>query len=476
MPLGLFGTLNLANRSLQTQRQGSEIAGHNLANVNTPGYARQRLAIETALYVPSEIGPQGTGADAVAIRQIRDQLLDRQIQSETSVRGSWESQQMALQFAQAALGQVIDRQASGAEGAAASNGVGGQHGLAEDLSDLFNAFQSLSTNPTSTSERQALITQAQNLSTQFNQVARRLDDLRASLDETLANDVDSANILLGDIAKLNKQIVAAEVDATGQANDLRDARQLKIEELSKLVKIDTTMNSNGAVDVGVDGQTLVSGPLVLENLQTYDAGSGQFLVRTAGGMPLTLSGGAMQGTIQVRDAEIAVWQSDLDALASLLISEVNATHSAGYGLDNVTGRNFFTGTDASTIAVNSALAGNPGAIQASGNSNEPGNNTVVLQLAQLAQKEHAGLDGQTFTESYGQKVTRLGQSLSSVNTQLNNQTIVERMLTRQRDSVSGVSLDEEMTDLIKFQRAFEASARLIVTIDEMLVTVVNLKR
>src|SRR5688500_5543178 len=107
--LGLFGTLSMANRSLQTQRNGTEVAGHNLANVNTPGYSRQRVAIQTSITIPSEFGHQGTGADVVAIRQIRDALLDRQIVGETSVRGALESRQKALQFGQAALGQQIDR-------------------------------------------------------------------------------------------------------------------------------------------------------------------------------------------------------------------------------------------------------------------------------------------------------------------------------------------------------------------------------
>src|SRR5215216_4684121 len=101
--LGLFGTLNLANRSLQTQRNATEVAGHNLANVNTPGYARQRVAIETSPTVPSHMGPQGTGADAVGIVQLRDKLLDRQIVRETSVRAAYEGRQRALQFVQAAL-------------------------------------------------------------------------------------------------------------------------------------------------------------------------------------------------------------------------------------------------------------------------------------------------------------------------------------------------------------------------------------
>lgn len=475
--LGLFGTLSLANRSLQTQRNGTEVAGHNLANVNTPGYARQRVAIETSLTIPSEMGPQGTGADAVGIYQLRDALIDRQIVNETSVRGAHESRQRALQFGQAALGQQIDRQATGAEGAAAASGVGGQHGIAENLSDLFNAMQSLSTNPTSISERQVLLIKAENLATQFNQVSTRLDDLRVSLSESLGSDVDQANIALGDIAKLNEQIIAAELGSTAKANDLRDIRQKRIEELAALVKVETTANTNGSIDIAIDGVTLVSGPNLDDTLETYDAGGGQFLVRTAtGGAALNLAGGSMQGTIDARDTDLQLIQTQLDTLAGTLISEVNAVHAGGFGLGGASGAAFFNGADASDIAVNTALTADPTLLQASGVSGAVGDNTVIRAMAQLADKTHAGLNGETFLESYGQTVTALGQALNGTNTQLANQQIVENMLLRQRDSVSGVSLDEEMTDLIKFQRGFEAAAKLITTIDEMLETVINLKR
>jgi flagellar hook-associated protein FlgK len=120
--------------------------------------------------VDSQFGPQGTGANAVAVVRLRSDILDDQIQSEMSVRGSLDAQQSALQYAQANLGQQIDRLASGAEGAAAAAGVGGTHSLADGLGDLFNAFQSLSTNSTSTAERQTLLTKAANLSSQFNQI------------------------------------------------------------------------------------------------------------------------------------------------------------------------------------------------------------------------------------------------------------------------------------------------------------------
>jgi len=467
----------MANRSLHTQRNGTEVAGHNLANVNTPGYSRQRVAIETSITIPSELGPQGTGADAVAIVQIRDALIDRQIVAETSVRGSFESRQKALQFGQAALGQEIDRQASGAEGSAAASGVGGQHGIAENISDLFNAFQSLSTNPTSMTERQTLVTKAQNLAMQFNMVAGRLDTLRSSLNDSLTSDVGQANIALDDIAKLNEQIIAAELGTNATANDLRDIRQKRIEDLAKLVNIQTTANTNGSVDIAIDGVTLVQGPNRPDTLETYDAGGGQFLVRTVtGGATLDLAGGSMQGTIDARDTDLTGLRTSLDTLASTLITEVNAIHNGGFGLGGTTGESFFTGTNALDIAVNANLENDPSLIQASGTAGAVGDNIVALALAQLADQKHAGLGNQTFLESYGQVVGNLGQSLNSTNTQLANQEIVEGMLLRQRDSVSGVSLDEEMTDLIKFQRAFEASAKLITTIDEMLETVLSLKR
>jgi len=475
--MSLFGTLSLATRSLATQRNGTEVAGHNLANVNTKGYSRQRVAIETSLAVAREMGPQGTGADAVGIYQLRDALVDRQIVNETGVRGAYESRQRALQFGQAALGQQIDRQASGAEGAAAASGVGSQHGIAEDISSLFNAMQSVSTTPTSVSERQVLAIKAQNLATKFNQVTERLGNLRTALNESLAGDVEQANIALEDIAKLNAQIIEAELGTGGKANDLRDARQQRIEDLATLVRIETTANTNGSVGIAIDGVPMVTGPIVNDTLEAYDAGGGQFLVRTlTGGTALNIASGSMQGTIDARDSDLVGLQADLDALAGTLISEVNAAHAAGFGLSGTTGANFFTGTDASDIAMNAALMDDPSLIQASGVAGAVGDNSVMVQMAQLADKKHAGLSGQTLLESYSQTVVALGQALNGTNAQLANQQIVESMLLRQRDSVSGVSLDEEMTDLIKFQRGFEASAKLITTIDEMLETVMNLKR
>ena len=283
--------------------------------------------------------------------------------------------------------------------------------------------------------------------------------------------MDSANQLLSGIATLNQQISTAEFSG-GTPNDLLDEREQDLENLSSLTNITTSTGTNGAVDVSIGGQTLVSGSQVLDTLQTYDAsgnGSGQFLVQTAtGGVNLTLTGGSMQGTIDARDGELATMRSSINTLASTLITQVNAVYSGGYSLTGTTGANFYNGSDAATITVNAALVNNPSLIQASGTSTATGDNSVALQLADMASTAQSGLNNQTFGDSYNQTVAALGDSLQTANNQVTNQTAVTNMLATQRSSVSGVNVDEEMTNLMSFQRAYEASAQLVTTLNTML--------
>jgi len=473
--LGIFGTLGLATRSLSAYQLGAEVTGHNLANVHNPAYARQRIELQTSVPVSSELGPQGTGVEVVVIRQLRDALLDRQIQSETSVRGWLEAQQKGLQYAQAGLGQSIDRTAAGIDGTAGSGGIGGEPGLAEALSGLFNAWQSLAANPASSTERQFLAIQAQNLTTQFNQVSERLANLNADLNAELHTGLESVNQHLNEIAQLNAKIVTAEIGQAGSANDLRDLRLQRLDDLAGLVRFTTVESASGAVDIVIDGQLLTDSSVVLEPLETYDPGNGQLLVRTqTSGTPLQLAGGSIQGIVEARDGALTTLRGDLDLLAGTLISEVNTRHAAGFDLGGNSGLAFFTGSDAQTIRLNDVLAADPSRVQAASVPGATGDNRNALELARLGGVVLGSLGNQSLQQYYGQSVARLGQSLSSVNLQLENQGVVDAMLKRQREAVSGVSLDEEMTSLIMFQRAFQASARLVGTLDEMLATVVSL--
>jgi flagellar hook-associated protein 1 len=466
---GLFGTIDLGARALQTQRQGVDVAGHNIANVNNPNYARQRLQVETSSIVNTQLGPMGTGADAASIAGLRNTLLDQQIQSETSVGGYLEAQQSALQSAQDNLAQNITTSGS------SSGGVSAQNGLARGLTDLFKAFQSLSSDASSVSDRQVLLLKAADLASQFNQTDKRLGELRTQLNDSVQTGVTSANELLSSIASLNGQISRAEASSNGTANDLRDLRQEKIESLAKLVNVSVAADSTGSVDISIGGVTFVSGKQVLDSLEAYDAGGGQMLVRSqTSGTALTLTGGSIAGTIDARDGGVASLRKDLNTLASQLIAEVNTIHRAGFNLSGGTGADFFSGTGAGDIQVNPALVGKPALVQASGVAGAPGNNQTVLALAQLGNKAITGLNGQTFTQSYGLAVADLGQALSSANTRVDDQQSLQTLLARQRDSVSGVSLDEEMTDMMKYQKAFEASARLLSVVNDMVDSVLKM--
>lgn len=471
--LGLFGALNLGARSLATQRQGVEVAGHNLANVNNPAYARQRVNIATSASVPSYLGYQGTGADPVAIVRLRSDILDQQITNEVTVRGSLDAHQEALQYAQAGLGQQLDSSAAAGEAA----GVKASHSLSDGLAGLFNSFQGLSTNPSSLVERQTVLNKAATLATQFNQVDDRLSKVNASLNQAVQDDTTQANALLSEVATLNQQIARAEVMVAGSANDLRDIRQSKVEELSKLVAVDVASGNNGVLNISIAGTLMVSDHEVVEKLEAFDPGTGQLGVRALGtGTPLPLTGGRIHGTIEARDGAITALRTDLNQLAGLLIQEVNALHATGYGLGGTTGAPFFTGTNAADIGVNNALINDPTLLQAASTSGASGDNGVALALAQLGHKAHPSLGAYTFSQNYGHITTSFGQAVSAVENQLSDQEVVEKMLLQRRDSISGVSLDEEMTDLTRYQRAFQASARLITTIDELLSTVVNMKQ
>jgi flagellar hook-associated protein 1 FlgK len=475
--LGLLGILNMGARALQTQQAGVEVTGQNLSNINTPGYARQRLQIQTSLTIPTAIGPEGTGVQAVSIQQIRSSMLDGQITSETSVGGYWNTQQSTLENAQTQLNEFFNQSSSSVDSSATAGSASISQGLSSQLSGLFNAFQSVATDPTSLTSRQALVNQALALTSSFNQASQRLSALHDSVNTSLNSDVKSANQLLSDVADLNKQIAVAEMSTGGTANDLRDLRQQKLESLAGLVNFDaTTTATDGSVNISIGGNQLVSGQQVLDTLQTYDAGGGQMLVQTAtSATPLTLTGGSIQGNIDARDGTIQTLQTNLDTLASNLITQVNTIYSTGYDLQANTGADFFTGTNAATIGVNAGIQNDPSQVQAAGTIGTPGDNTVALALAQLAQQPMAALNNQTFSDAYALDVSSFGNSLSRANNQVANYNALNTTLLTQRDSVSGVSLEEEMANLMTFEKAYQASAKIITTADQMLQVLINLK-
>ena len=471
--IGLFNTLDMGTRALDAQEVGVEVTGQNLANANNTGYTQQKVVLQASDPTMSDIGMEGTGVEVASIQQDSDQLLNGQIQSESSVGGYWNAQQSALTTAQSELNEFLNLNSatSASGGASSSNG----QSLSDQLDSLFNAFQSLATNPTDEPTRQSVVNAAQSLASGLNQASQNLTALNSQLNTTLGAGVSSANQLLSDVASLNGEIVQATADG-GNANDLMDSREQDLENLAQLVNFQTTTNSDGAVSVSIGGQELVAGSQVEDTMATYDPGNGQLQVETATGkVPLTLTGGSIQGTIDARDGTLATLQNNLNTLAGSLITQVNGIYQNGYDLNGNSGSQFFTGSNAGDIAVNPALQNDPSQVQASGSANDSGDNTVALQLAQLGDQSIGTLDNQTFSGSLALGAGDFGNALSNANDQVDNYNSVNTMLLNQRDSVSGVSLEEQCSNLITFQSAYEASAKIISTVDSLLQTVVSLK-
>jgi flagellar hook-associated protein 1 FlgK len=467
--LGLFNTLNLGARSMVAEELGVEVTGQNLANANNAAYTRQTVQLQTSTPTPSSLGLQGTGVEAASIQQVSNQLINGQIQSEASVGGYWNSQQTALENAQTQLDEFLNLSSS-----STSSSTTTSTDLSDQLNSLFNAFQSVATSPTDSTARQSLINTAQTLASSFNQASQNLSALNSQLNTSVGGDVTSANQLLSDIASLNGQIAKATASG-GTANDLVDSREADLENLAKLVNTQTTANSDGTISVSIGGQELVSGSKLSDSLATYADADGNLLVQTAASAtPLTLTGGSIQGTIDARDGALATLRGGLDTMASTLITQVNGIYQNGYDLNGNSGADFFTGSDAGDIGVNSALLTDPSQVQAAG-ANAPGDNTVALALAQLGSQSLTALNNQTFSGACSLDVENFGDALSNANDQVTNYNSVNTMLLNQRDSVSGVSLEEEMANLITYQKAYETSAQIISTVNQMLTTVVNLK-
>src|SRR6185437_2573854 len=191
--LGLFNTLKMGARALQANQLGVEVTGQNLANSSNPAYSRQRVMLSTSTPTPTSLGMQGTGVQANSIQQIRDFLLDGEMRDESSVGGYWNSQQSALENAQTQLGEFLNLNATST----------GPQGLSGQLNNLFNAFQSLATSPTSTAQRENLVNAAQTLAAGFNQASQQLSKLNDGLNTSVSDGVTAANQLLSQIANLN---------------------------------------------------------------------------------------------------------------------------------------------------------------------------------------------------------------------------------------------------------------------------------
>lgn len=459
----IIGLLDLGRSALMTSQKALQTTGHNIANVNTPGYTRQRvnLAASPPLQQTSP-GQVGSGVTAVEVSRIYDSFIAGQILEEQPALGRWEARQESLQNAELAFDI---REGSGLDAA---------------LGEFWAGWQDLVNNPGGNTERVALLSVADGLAETFRRIDADLRQQQENLDAAVDGTVIRVNNTIDQLAELNRQI--GEVEAGGQnANDLRDRRDLLLKDLTELIDVSAFEDGQGRVAVRLsDGRPLLDGGTTWQLTPGPDAdGHSRIYWSDSGGAAVDVTdrvqGGKLGGWLEVRDIELADYRSRIDTLAVALRDEVNSRHTAGFDRLGRAGLDFFSGGGANDLTINPAIAGEPERVAAAATAaGAPGDNANAVAITEIQNTPLVG--SATLDDSYSALVGDVGLNARISSDFSRHKTSMAAALEERRQSVSGVSLDEEMLNLVKFQHAYEAAAKLVTTVDEMLETVMQMTR
>ena len=457
---GLFQALEIGKRALLSTQYALQTTGHNIANVNTRGYTRQRVEMSASFPTMSTLGAIGTGIQVDSVIQIRDHFLGVQFRDATKAAGKWQYRQKTLNNIQGLLNEPNE------------NSLGGQ------LDELWNSFSDLSGKPEDVNLRKAVVSKATILINGFNQLARRLSGQREALNRDIQSQTKQVNRLISEIGRLNGLIQRSEAGGA-TANDLRDGRDLLIDDLAVLVDVNTIEKANGGLMVQIGSMVIVDGSHSLKvGTRTVNINGlvTEEFVWEGTDVKLTNLNGELAGLIDSRDITIPEYISQLDELALTVVEQVNAIHRTGYGSDGSTGVDFFDPNNltAATIRMNSALLGDGSAkVAASGLPNAPGDNSIALALSGLRNARVAGGGTVSINDSYSSLVGKVGIETQEAMSFTANYELLIQQVDNARQSVQGVSLDEEMANLVKYQHAYEAAARVITAMDQALDTVIS---
>ncbi|MFZ5434392.1 MAG: flagellar hook-associated protein FlgK [Calditrichota bacterium] len=457
----LSDILSTGQTALRIQQLAMQVVGQNTANIDTEGYSRRRLELGTAPPFDT-IGDwhAGAGVDINYLGRVRDRLIDEQIRRGSGSYGYWSARDENLEQIEAIFSEL------------------GGSAVSDNLQEFWSAWQDLANDPEGMSARMNLVEKTQTLTSAVRRVAAGLMDRRNQTDQQIVATVHEINDLTASIAGLNTQIVRSELSGA-EASDLRDARDLAIDKLSKLMDIQISENPNGDINVYNGGQALVQ---LDHNVELYVTSQGDssgvrsIISYGISGRSLQASGGELKALIDLRDQDIGKVMSDLDTFAVNLANRINEVHRTGYGLTNTNGHDFFAGdvTGASNFRISTMITDDPSRIATAAAADSPGDNSLALQIAGI-QNEKLMQDGRsTLDDFYRDSVLQVGTAKSYAASQLKTEQAVMNNLENRRQQVSGVSLDEEMARLIQVQQAYEAAAKMINTVDEMMQTVLSL--
>lgn len=477
-----FAGLNIVTRGLAAQQLSLDTTSHNVANANTPGYSRQTVNLTTTM-PENIIGANGqrlmvgTGVDAQSITRARDAFIDKQYWQEKGTQSRWQSQADTLSKIENIFSDTEDS------------------GVQATLNKFWQALQTLAANAADYGARTNVRETANALVQLLKEDYQQLVSLANNIANQVAVDVAAINNFAQQIADLNRQIVQQE-SAGATANDLRDKRDNLVDQLATLTDVQVAQNKDGSYSVSVSGIVLVEGgnvsPLTVvpshNDYYNFDTNK----VVAAGQPPLTVNftGGELGGLMQGRQ-DIVGYLDRLDNMAKFLMQDINAQHKAGYDLNGAAGDNFFgqSGIDYSdpanaptngwinALQVNAVFYETDGlqkiAAKSEASAGSANGENMMAMADTLMSRTSATLGGATFSGYYGELIGTLGVQSQQAQNMVNNQTVLVNATVNWRESISGVNIDEEMANMIKFQKGYAAAATVMSTMSQLLDTLIN---
>lgn len=504
-----FYGLEIAKTGLFTSQNQLDLTGHNISNVNTIGYTRQRIA--TAALPPlaentyinvDRRAVAGRGVETICIDQIRNPFLDYQYRKESSTYTNWSTREQYFGYTEALFNDELEK-------------IDSNSGLTSIFKNFYNSLHALTESPQDKSIRENVRQAGLSLTDSMNYYYDQLVKQQDTLNESVKVGVDEINEIARQIAELNEQIFGYELNGA-KANDLRDQRNLLIDQLSALVDIEQSEDSNGQLRIKIDGKTLVrhssynqlavaadvtnniDGENDLYGIYWADADGNPM---TGAGYEVKIRGGAMRGYLDVRDGDmeenmgIPYIVEMLNKACQKVVEQFNEVHRKGYtipgetnntsrtginffdvppgGVTDVTAKNFALSADILEDVYNIAASDEPVLDPNSENSSHIGNNKIALELVALIHNTDADGKQDNLDSVYKDLLNKIALELATVKTRAKTQGTVLANVDQQRVSISGVSLDEEMTNLIRFGHSYSAASRMITAIDEELDTLIN---
>jgi flagellar hook-associated protein 1 FlgK len=467
----IHGLLDVGRRSMAVSQSALQTTSHNIANKSVEGFSRQRVDVLTNPPVGDQNSRIGTGAKLGGITRANNPFLEKQIEREGSNLAFLDGRSGALQRLESAFNEQTVK------------------GLSNSMGEFFNSFRELANNPESLTSRTVVRDNANAMIRAFQDTSRQIDSVTAELNSVIETGVSDVNGYVKEIAQLNDKIHSSEITGAA-ANDERDRRDLLVKKLSEKIDISYAEDSKSGMINITAGKTgvLVAGTSSAE-LKTATNSENQTQIMyelSAKGTRVDITDqfkrGALGGAIELRDGMVADLRDGLMELSYGVASEVNNAHLEGFDRYSKQGTKFFEladdgSFDLSELKVNDVIAKDVGRIAAASKPNSPGDNTTANVIHSLQFKKVMGEEGTfTFDDFYTSKVGQVGVANQKAIAAVDSQKNILDQIKNVRESISGVSLDEEAQKMIEFQKSFEASARIIRMADEMFETVLNIKR